>query len=96
MPPGPIHQHNPMRLSGDMAADLVEMPLHGLRVCPRQHERRPLAMGRADGAIQIGVLIALIGGLAGARALLRPQPRQAVLLTQPRFVLKPDFYRFPR
>jgi Fic family protein len=29
-------------------------------------------------------------------ALLRPQPRQAVLLTQPRFVLKPDFYRFPR
>ncbi len=45
-----IHQHNRMGLSGDVAADLVEMHLHGLRVRPRQHERRPLAVSRTDGA----------------------------------------------
>jgi len=53
-------------------------------------------MGRADGTVQIGALIALIGRLAGARALLRPQPRQAVLLAQSGFVLEPDFYRRSR
>ena len=65
VPSGPIHQHNRMGLSGDVAADLVEMHLHGLRVRPRQHERRPLAVSRTDGAEQIGVVIALIGRLAG-------------------------------
>ncbi len=45
LPSGPIHQHNRMGLSGDVAADLVEMHLHGLRVRPRQHERRPLWHG---------------------------------------------------
>ena len=77
--PAPIHQHNRMGLSGDVAADLVEMHLHGLRVRPRQHERRPLAVSRTDGAEQIGVAIALIGRLAGARALSCPQARQAIL-----------------
>ena len=48
-----------------MAADLVEMHLHGLRVRPRQHERRPLAVSRTDGAEQIGVAIALIGPAGG-------------------------------
>ncbi len=96
MPPGPVHQHNRMRLSGDMAADLVEMHLHGFGVRPGQHERRPLAVSRTDGAEQIGVPIALIGRLAGARAFSCPKAGQAVLLTQPRFVLEPDFNRRSR
>ncbi len=39
---------------------------------------------------QIGVVIALIGRLAGARALSRPQARQAILLAKACFVLEPD------
>ena len=96
MPSGPIHQHNRMGLSGDVAADLVEMHLHGLRVRPRQHERRPLAVSRTDGAEQTGVAIALIGRLAGARALSRPQARQAILLAKACFVLEPDLHRRSR
>ena len=96
VPSGPIHQHNRMGLSGDVAADLVEMHLHGLRVRPRQHERRPLAVSRTDGAEQIGVAIALIGRLAGARALSRPQARQAILLAKACFVLEPDLHRRSR
>ena len=81
-------------LSGDVAADLVEMHYgDGLRVRPRQHERRPLAVSRTDGAEQIGVVIALIGRLAGARALSRPQARQAILLAKACFVLEPDLHR---
>ena len=67
--------------------------LHGLRVRPRQHERRPLAVSRTDGAEQIGVAIALIGRLAGARALSCPQARQAILLAKACFVLEPDLHR---
>ena len=85
-----------MRFASDMAADLVEMHLHGLRVRPRQHERRPLAVSRTDGAEQIGVVIALIGRLAGARALSRPQARQAILLAKACFVLEPDLHRRSR
>ena len=85
-----------MGLSRHCLADLVEMHLHGLRVRPGQHERRPLAVSRTDGAEQIGALIALIGWLAGARALSRPQARQAVLLAKARLILEPDFYRLSR
>ncbi len=41
-----------MGLSGDVAADLVEMHRHGLRVRPRQHEPRPLTVSRTDGTVK--------------------------------------------
>ena len=85
-------QHNRMGLSGDVAADWRASVL---RVRPRQH-RRPLAVSRTDGAEQIGVVIALIGRLAGARALSRPQARQAILLAKACFVLEPDLHRRSR
>src|SRR5215217_1986837 len=48
---------------------------------------------RADGAEQVGAFVALIGGLARARAAPRPLPHEAVLLADAGFVLEPDFDR---
>ena len=76
----------------DVAADLVEMKLHGLCVDVRQGERGAGAAGRTDGAEQVGALVALIGGLTRSRAAPCPLPDQAILLADPGFVLEPDFY----
>src|SRR5829696_2221346 len=48
---------------------------------------------RADGAEQVGTFVALIGGLAWARAAPRPLPHEAVLLADAGFVLEPDLDR---
>jgi hypothetical protein len=76
----------------DGEADLVEMGLHGVGIGLRHHQRGALARGGADGAEQIGVMIALVGGLAGPCALARPQADLAVLLAQPGLVprVKPE------
>ena len=79
-----------MGLGGNVAADLVEMHLHGVRIGEGQHEGGALARSGADGAEQVGVGISLIGGQARTRPLLRPDPRPAVLLSQPGLVLEPD------
>jgi hypothetical protein len=44
----------------------------------------------ADGAEQVGVLVALIGGLTQPRSSPRPLPYEAVLLADPGLILKPD------
>ena len=82
-----------MRVLGDVAADLVEMKLHGFGVGMRKRERRPGATGRADGAEQIGAGVALIGRLAGSCATSCPLADDAVLLADPGFVLPPDLDR---
>jgi len=79
-----------MGLGGDVAADLVEMHLHGAGVGEGQHEGGALAPPGTDRAEQIGVRVALVGGQARARSRLRPDPRAAVLLSQPGLVLEPD------
>ncbi len=79
-----------MRPGGDVAADFVEMHLHGACVGPGQHEGRALAAQGTDGAEQIGVFVALVGGQARAASLLRPKPDAAVLLAEPGLVLEPD------
>ena len=48
---------------------------------------------RADGAEQIGALVALIGRLPGPRAAPGPLPDEAVLLADPGLVLEPDLDR---
>ena len=75
-------------------ADLVEMKLHGMGVGFWHHDGRPDAPRRADGAEQIGILIALIGGLTRPRTFARPEADKAVLLANARFILEPDFDRF--
>jgi hypothetical protein len=67
--------------------------LHHVSVGVGQRKGRPDAAGRADRAEQIGVVIALVGGLARACPAPGPLPNKAVLLADPGLVLKPDFDR---
>ena len=79
-----------MGLGGDVAADLVEMHLHGVGVGLGQHEGGAGAAQGTDGAEEIGVLVALVGGQARAASCPCPQPDTAVLLAEPGLVLEPD------
>ena len=91
MPSGSVHQDHAMGLGGNIQADLLEVQLHGLCVGKREHEGGALGPPWADGAEEIGVLVALVSGQAWAGSSLGPDPHAAVLLSQPGFVLKPDF-----
>ena len=78
---------------GDVARDFVEVELHHVGVGMRQRESRSDAAGRADRSEQIGVVIALVGGLPWPRSAPGPLPNLAVLLADAGLVLKPDFDR---
>ena len=78
---------------GDVAGDFVEVELHHVSVGVGQHEGRPDAAGRADRAEQIGVVVALVGGLSGPRSTPGPLADEAVLLANSGFILEPDFDR---
>jgi hypothetical protein len=78
---------------GDVARDFVEMKLHHGRIGVGQREGRPDAAGRADRAEQIGVVIALVGGLPWPRPASGPLQDKAVLLADTGLVFKPDFDR---
>jgi hypothetical protein len=78
---------------GDAARDFLEVKLHHVGVGVGQREGGPNAASRADRAEQIGVVIALVGGLPGPRSSLGPLPNLAVLLADTGLVLKPDFDR---
>lgn len=82
-----------MRFVRYLAADLIKVHLHGLGVCPRQHEGRTCTAPGADSAEQIGVVVSLIGRLARPGSLPRPQPNLSVLLADTGLILEPDFYR---
>ena len=47
----------------DVARDFVQMELHRLGIGVRQSERCAFSVSRADGAEEIDVLVALVGGL---------------------------------
>ena len=76
-----------------VAQDFVEVELHHVSVGVGQHEGRPDAAGRADRAEQIGVVVALVGGLPWPRSAPSPLPNLAVLLADAGLVFKPDFNR---
>jgi hypothetical protein len=67
--------------------------LHHVGVGVGQHEGRPDAAGRADRAEQVGVVVALVGGLPWPRSAPGPLPNLAVLLADAGLVFKPDFDR---
>jgi len=53
------------------------------------HQGCALVQCRADRAEDVGILIALIGDLARARAFRSPLINLTVLLANPRFILEP-------
>jgi len=91
MPARAIHDDNAMGSGGDGCADLLEMLLHGLGVGVGHHQGRALIASWADRTEDIGVLVALIGGLAWTRTFCSPLVDLAVLLANPCFILEPDF-----
>ena len=93
MPAGAIEQQRGVRAFFDMARDFIEMKLHHFGVGVGERQRRAFALGGTDRAEEIGVLVALVGGLTRTRSPPRPLAHEAVLLADARFVLKPDFDR---
>jgi hypothetical protein len=67
--------------------------LHHVGVGIGQRKRRSDAAGWADRAEQIGVVIALVGGLPWPRSAPGPLPDLAVLLADASLVREPDFDR---
>jgi hypothetical protein len=93
VPSGAVEQQHGMGAHGDVVRDFVEVELHHVSVGIGQCEGRSDAAGRADRAEQIGVVVALVGGLARACPAPGPLPNLAVLLADPGLVPKPDFDR---
>ena len=93
MPSGPVEEQNSVGALGDVARDFVEVELHHVSVGVGQREGRPDAPRWADRTEQIGVVIALVGGLPWPRPAPGPLPNLAVLLADAGLVFKPDFDR---
>jgi hypothetical protein len=91
VPSGSVEDESGVGALGDVARDFVEVELHHVGVGIRQRQRGADAPRGADRAEQIGVVIALVGGLPGSRSPPGPLPNLAVLLADAGLVLKPDF-----
>ena len=89
MPSSPVEKQRGVSALGDVARDFVEVKLHHVGVGVGQREGGTDAPRWADRAEQIGVVIALIGGLARSRSALGPLPNLPVLLADPGLVRKP-------
>jgi hypothetical protein len=76
----------------DRRTDLLEMRGHGLSVAPWHDETGAFALGRADGAEDVGPFGSLIVRRARPSAPLGPAARDGVLLADPGLVLPPQLY----
>ena len=93
VPAGAVEEQDGVGAAGDGSADLVEMGLHGLGVGEGHGEGRADAARRADGAEQIGALVALVGRLPGPGAAPGPLADETVLLADASLVLEPHLDR---
>ena len=74
-------------------ADLVDVELHGEGIGKRQRQTGTFSPCWADGAEQVGVLVALVRRLPWPGSSLCPEPDYPVLLADARFILEPDLDR---
>lgn len=94
VPAGAVEQQDGVRSPSDHGRDLVEVQLHGLGADVGESQRGADTARRTDRAEQTGVLVALVGRLAGPRSAPCPLSNDAVLLSDPSLVLEPDFDTF--
>ena len=73
----------------DIARDFIEVKLHHVGVGVGKRQSRSDTASRTDRAEQIGVVVALVGGLSGPRSAPGPLANKAVLLADPGLVLEP-------
>jgi hypothetical protein len=78
----------------NLLADFVEVQLHGLGISSWQDQSSTYTTPWADGPEQVGVFVVLISREAWSCPLPCPNTSSPILLTDPRFILKPQFYRF--
>jgi hypothetical protein len=71
VPSGAVHDKHGLHTWRDLAADLLDVELHGFGVCVRQSERCSDTACWADGAQEIDIFIALIGWLPWSCSALR-------------------------
>ena len=72
VPSSAVHQQHRVSARRDAAGNFLDVLLHRFSVGVRHRDRRAFSARQADGAEELGVLVALVGGLARARALARP------------------------
>src|SRR6202158_830837 len=96
VPGGTVEDHHGLVISGDLAADLGEMMVHGGGIADRHDQRRRFALRRADRTKQIGRGKAEVLRRDWPAAGLPPHPGQAVLLADASLVLKPHPDSRPR
>src|ERR1700737_3600892 len=89
VPAGTIEDHHGMGISGDLAADLAKMVVHGGGIADRHDQRRRFALRRADRTKQIGRSETEILRGDWPAAGLPPPSGQTVLLADASLVLKP-------
>src|SRR5579859_1868322 len=93
MPSGPVEEDHGVGAGGDLAADLLQMQVHGPGVGVGQNPGGADAAGGTDGPEQVGPLVALVAGGARPAAALGPDAGQRALLADAGLVLPPDFDR---
>jgi hypothetical protein len=96
VPSGLVDDEDGMGAGIDGGADLGQMGVHRLGVAPGPDQADGLALGRTDGAEDIGRLGSLIVRGAGSGSAPCPAPRDLVLLADPRFVLEPNLDLYVR
>ena len=91
MPACAIQQHDGMCTWCDVTTDLDQMQVHRLGIGFRQDKGGADAAGWADGAKNVGPVVALIARCGRPRPLFAPDVGQAALLADARFILPPEF-----
>jgi hypothetical protein len=93
MTSGAVEQQHGVGALGDRARDLVEVKLQHVGTGVGKRQCGADAASGTDRAEQIGVIVALVGGLPWSGSAPGPLADKAVLLADPSLVLKPDFDR---